>query len=34
MFLDRTGQMTIEKKREIAAQERDMALAEAEGRWA
>ncbi len=31
MFLDRTGQMTIEKKREIAAQERDMALAEAEG---
>lgn len=31
MFLERTGQMTIQKKREIAAQERDMALAAAEG---
>ena len=31
MMLERTGQMTIDKKREIAAQERDMALAAAEG---
>jgi hypothetical protein len=31
MRLDRTGQMTIAKKKEIAAQERDMALAEAGG---
>lgn len=31
MMLERTGQMTIEKKREIAAQEREMALSAAEG---
>ncbi len=31
MMLERTGQMTIDKKREIAAQERDMALAAAAG---
>lgn len=31
LYLERTGQMTIAKKREIAAQERDMALSEADG---